>query len=74
MPQKLSDIIIANLTFKGDFVLDPFSGLGTTAISCIKYGRKFYGIEIFEEYYNISKQRISDAQIEKNSEFDFDML
>lgn len=74
MPQKLSDIIIANLTFKGDFVLDPFSGLGTTAISCIKYGRKFYGIEIYEQYAKVSLERIKDAQVEKNSEFNFEMF
>lgn len=71
MPQKLSDIIIVNLTNKGDCVLDPFSGLGTTSISCVKYGRKFYGIELCEEYFKISVERIKDAQIDKNSQFDF---
>lgn len=71
MPQVLSDMMINSLTNKEDFILEPFLGLGTTAISCIKYGRKYYGIELCKEYFDIASRRISDAQIEKNSEFDF---
>ena len=39
-------------------VLDPFSGSGTTGVVCAKSGRKFIGIEIDKEYYDISKTRI----------------
>jgi len=42
-------------------VLDPFMGSGTTGVACAKMGRKFIGIEISEEYFNIAVKRITDA-------------
>jgi DNA modification methylase len=43
---------------KGEIVLDPFMGSGTTGIACIRTGRKFIGIEISPEYFEIAKKRI----------------
>lgn len=59
-PVKLSDNIIQYYSFKGDNVLDPFMGSGTTAISCIKYDRNYTGIEIHDEYANMANKRIED--------------
>ena len=42
-------------------ILDPFMGSGTTAVACVKMGRKFIGIEIDEKYFDIACKRISDA-------------
>lgn len=42
-------------------VIDPFLGSGTTALACMKYGRKFIGIEMDAKYYNIALQRIQTA-------------
>lgn len=42
----------------GGIVLDPFMGSGTTAISCIRNGRKYVGFEINQDYYKIIKNRI----------------
>lgn len=42
----------------GDVVLDPFMGSGTTAEACIKTSRKFIGIEINEEYFNVAVNRV----------------
>jgi site-specific DNA-methyltransferase (adenine-specific) len=39
-------------------ICDPFMGSGTTGIACIRTGRKFIGIEISPEYFEIAKQRI----------------
>lgn len=39
-------------------ILDPFMGSGTTGIACIRTGRKFIGIEISPEYFEIAKNRI----------------
>lgn len=39
-------------------VADPFMGSGTTGIACIRTGRKFIGIEISPEYFEIAKNRI----------------
>jgi DNA modification methylase len=42
-------------------VIDPFMGSGTTGVACVKLGRKFIGIEISEEYFNIACARIEKA-------------
>jgi len=57
-PEQLMEEIIKIMTNKGFIVLDPFLGSGTTAIACLKQGRKFIGIEKEEEYFNIAKTRI----------------
>lgn len=46
------------LSNKGDTVLDPFSGSGTTAIACINNNRNFIGFELDKDYYDISVKRI----------------
>ena len=43
---------------KGDLVLDPFLGSGTTAVSCEKNNRRWIGIEIEEKYCEIAAKRI----------------
>jgi DNA modification methylase len=42
-------------------ILDPFMGSGTTGVACVKLGRKFIGIEIDPEYFDIAVKRITDA-------------
>lgn len=42
-------------------VIDPFMGSGTTGVACAKMGRKFIGIEIDENYFNIACKRIEGA-------------
>ena len=42
-------------------ILDPFMGSGSTGVACVKEGRKFIGIELDEEYFNIACKRIEDA-------------
>jgi len=42
-------------------ILDPFMGSGTTGVACVKLGRKFVGIEIDEDYFDIACKRIADA-------------
>ena len=43
-------------------VLDPFMGIGTTGVACAKFGRKFIGIEIDPDYFDIACRRIEEAQ------------
>jgi site-specific DNA-methyltransferase (adenine-specific) len=47
---------------RGDTILDPFMGSGTTGIACQNLGRKFIGIELHEPYFNIACERIENAQ------------
>jgi site-specific DNA-methyltransferase (adenine-specific) len=42
-------------------ILDPFMGSGTTGVACVKIGRKFIGIELDEDYFEIACKRIQDA-------------
>ena len=41
-------------------------GSGTTGVAALTQGRKFFGIELNEEYFNIAKQRIEEAEISKS--------
>lgn len=45
----------------GQLILDPFMGSGTTGVACAVLGRKFIGIEINEQYFDIACKRIEQA-------------
>lgn len=42
-------------------ILDPFMGSGTTGVACVNLGRKFIGIEMDADYFNIAVSRIQKA-------------
>ncbi len=56
-PLGLLERILLASTNEEDLVLDPFSGSGTTGIACIKLNRRYIGIEIEEEFCEITKKR-----------------
>jgi len=58
-PIALIHQLILSSSRKGDSVLDPFLGSGTTAASAEELGRKWVGIELNPEYCDITKKRIS---------------
>ena len=47
---------------KGQTILDPYMGSGTTGVACIHAGRQFIGIEREPKYFDIACRRIEDAQ------------
>ena len=51
---------IKSWTNEGDVVLDPFMGSGTTGLAALDLGRKFIGIEMNKEYFELSKQRLEE--------------
>ncbi|MBU3830813.1 MAG: site-specific DNA-methyltransferase, partial [Candidatus Ureaplasma intestinipullorum] len=59
-PEELVENIILNFTKKNEIILDPFSGTGTTGISCIKNNRRYIGIELLENYFNTSINRFKN--------------
>lgn len=61
-PVKLISILVNNSTQKGEIVLDPFVGGGSTVVSTIKTDRNFIGSEIDENYFNVSMKRINTAK------------
>lgn len=57
-PEKLVKDHIKSWSNKGDIVLDPFMGSGTTAKMAKKLNRKYVGFEVSEKYCDIAKQRL----------------
>ena len=57
-PEKLPQLCIDLLSYKGDTVLDPFSGSGTTCYVAKSLGRKFLGFEISKNYWTESISRL----------------
>ena len=58
-PIELVERFVLVLTQKGDLVLDPFAGVGTTVIAAVKHNRRAIGIEIDKNYARIAESRIS---------------
>ena len=57
----LHRIILANSN-KGDVILDPFFGTGTTAVVAKKLGRNFMGVEKERKYYNAAYERLKKTK------------
>ena len=60
-PERLANDHILSWSNKGDVVLDPFCGSGTTAKMAMLTGRKFIGFEISAEYCDIAEKRIASV-------------
>ena len=61
-PVELMEVLVNNSSQENELVLDPFMGVGSTGIACIKNNRNFIGIEIDENYFNIAKERIGETK------------
>ena len=61
-PVELMQILIENSSNEGDLALDPFMGIGATAIASVKSNRNFVGFELDETYWNIIQNRVAQAQ------------
>lgn len=59
-PVELPRRLIQLYTFKGDVVLDPFMGSGTTAVAAVMSNRKWVGYEISKDYIDIVHQRVRE--------------
>ena len=61
-PLALLERIINASTNKGDLILDPFMGSGTTGVAAIRNGRRFVGIDNCAEYVDITRRRLEDSR------------
>lgn len=61
-PIELVERCVLALTDENSWVLDPFSGVGSTVIGAIKNNRNGMGIEKEKEYCEIANQRIADLK------------
>lgn len=61
-PLNIIQNFIINSSRIGDVVLDPFMGSGTTGVAATQLNRKFIGIELSKEYFEIAKNRIEESE------------
>lgn len=61
MKYEVAEWFINNFTKKGEVIIDPFMGCGTTAIACENLGRNWLGFEICKEYVDMANERIEKA-------------
>jgi site-specific DNA-methyltransferase (adenine-specific) len=60
-PIAVMEWCLDQVTKRGDTVLDPYMGSGTTGVACAKMGRKFIGVEIDAGFFEIACRRIEAA-------------
>ena len=61
-PEELVERILLAGTNKGDVVLDPFMGSGTSAVVAKKLGRHYLGYETVKEYCDIARERLEKTE------------
>lgn len=59
-PIELVERCVIALTNEGDWVLDPYMGVGSTIIASLKHGRRVIGIDKEPKYIDVAEQRIKD--------------
>lgn len=61
-PEELVEKVLLNFTKKGDVVLDPFMGTGTSGVVAKRLYRRYVGIELLPHYAEVAQQRMSLVQ------------
>ena len=60
-PEELARRVLRLFSFRGDVILDPFNGAGTTTLVAKKTGRRFLGVDISPEYCATAERRLREA-------------
>lgn len=60
-PSELAMRVLKLFSFRGDIILDPFNGTGTTCLTAKKTGRHYLGIDISPAYCNTAEERLSKS-------------
>lgn len=60
-PVALWNVLISNSSKENDLVLDPFMGIGGSAVSAKKLNRRFIGCEIDTIYYEVAVSRVNNS-------------
>jgi site-specific DNA-methyltransferase (adenine-specific) len=63
-PVELPYRLIQLYTYKGDIILDPFMGSGSTAIAALKSDRKYVGYDNDPEYVKLAEERIAPYRLQ----------
>lgn len=62
-PVSLIEYLLKTYSNEKDSILDNCMGSGSTGVACLNTNRRFIGIELDENYFNIAKQRLQDVVI-----------
>ncbi len=65
-PVALCEYLIKTYSNENEVVLDNCMGSGSTGVACLNTNRKFIGIELDDNYFNVAKQRIETHVPQKN--------
>ena len=64
-PTELLEYLVKTYTNEEDLVLDFTMGSGSTGVACLNLSRRFIGIELYEKYFNIAKERLKNTRRQK---------
>jgi len=56
--EPLAEMVIKTYTYRGDVVIDPYSGSGTTAVVAQRLGRRWVGIDLSGDYCAVAQDRL----------------
>ena len=60
---------LINIYFpKGSLIYEPFTGIGTTQLSCIENECDYIGSELVKDHYEIALKRVGEKRKEKDSQ------
>jgi site-specific DNA-methyltransferase (adenine-specific) len=65
---ELNEFLIKLFTDENDFVIDNTMGSCSTGVACLNTNRRFLGIELDENYYEVAKKRVEEKRKEKDNE------
>ena len=61
-PVELPERLLRLYTYRGDVVLDPFLGSGSTAVAAVRNDRRYVGYDTDPEYVRLAEERIAEAR------------
>jgi len=70
-PVALMEYLAKTYTNESELVLDFTMGSGTTGVACVNTNRDFIGIELDNNYFEIAKQRVKNAQSQLKINFTY---
>lgn len=70
-PVELPEQLIRLYTFRGDLVLDPFMGSGSSLVAAKLLGRRYVGYDLDPEYVEIARRRVAATEVDDHESSPF---
>jgi adenine-specific DNA-methyltransferase len=61
-PVELIERLVLSMTNPGDWVLDPYVGVGTTVVAAVRHGRRGMGVDLVPAYIDLARKRTRAAK------------